>query len=94
MDKKKKAFALEYKKEFIAPKVTSSGKGIIADKIIQKAKENKIPIHQDKKMAEELEKVDIGDSIPPELYQVVAQVLVFVSNLEKEGASWYEAKFS
>ena len=47
------------------------------------AKKEDIPIHRDEKLAESLENVKIGEYIPPELYQVVAEVLVFVDNLSE-----------
>ena len=49
----------------------------------QKAKESDVPLYEDSKLANTLSKLDIGDSIPPELYSVVAQILVFVDNLDK-----------
>lgn len=55
----------------------------MADKIIEKAKENTIPIHEDEKLANTLSKLEIGDAIPPELYEVVAEVLVFVDSMDK-----------
>ena len=57
--------------------------GIIADKIIEKAKESDVPLYEDAKLASTLSKLEIGDMIPPELYGVVAQILVFVDNLDK-----------
>lgn len=83
-DKKNKtAVALNYEKGDTAPKVVASGRGYVADKIIETAKEHKVPIHEDQKLAQSLSAVDIGDSIPQELYEVVAEVLVFVSDMEK-----------
>ena len=64
-------------------KVIATGKGRIAEKIIEKGKESNVPVHQDNKLAETLSKLEIGDMIPPELYEVVAEVLVFVDQLEK-----------
>ena len=42
-----------------------------------------MPIHQDEKLAKTLSKLEIGDMIPPELYNAVAEVLVFVDAMEK-----------
>ena len=52
-------------------------------KIIEKAKESNVPIHQDSKLAGTLSKLEIGDMIPPELYEAVAEVLIFVDAMEK-----------
>lgn len=80
---KKSAIALEYAKHDKAPKVIASGKGYLADKIVEKAKEEDIPIHKDSKLAKSLEDIEIGEYIPPELYKVVAEVLVFVDAMDK-----------
>ncbi|WP_026503744.1 EscU/YscU/HrcU family type III secretion system export apparatus switch protein [Butyrivibrio sp. NC3005] len=66
-----------------APKVIASGKGYLADKIIEEAKENNIPLHSDGKLADTLSRLDIGEAIPPELYEVVAEILVFVDAMDK-----------
>ena len=78
------AIALEYNpNESEAPKVVATGKGLIADKIIEQAKEADIPVHQDSKLAGTLSKLEIGEMIPPELYEAVAEILVFVDAMEK-----------
>ena len=81
--KKKQAIALEYDPNDSAPKVIASGQGIIAEKIIEKAKEERIPVHKDDKLADTLSRLEIGDMIPPELYEVVAEILVFVDAMDK-----------
>ncbi len=81
--KKKTAVALEYDPNDQAPRVIASGTGVMADKIIAKAKESDIPVHQDDKLANTLSRLEIGDMIPPELYEVVAEVLVFVDAMDK-----------
>lgn len=83
-DKIKQAIALEYDPNTDdAPKVIASGQGAVADRIIEKAKENKVPVHADSKLADTLSKLEIGEMIPPELYEVVAEILVFVDAMEK-----------
>ena len=81
--KVKTAVALEYDPNDDAPKVIASGKGVLADKIIEKAQENKVPIHEDDKLAATLSKLEIGEMIPPELYEVVAEILIFVDSMDK-----------
>ena len=71
--KVKQAIALEYDPSDEAPRVVASGKGILADKIIEKARESSVPIHRDDKLADTLSRLDIGEMIPPELYEVVAE---------------------
>ena len=86
MEKRKirQAIALEYDpNDDSAPKVIASGQGLVADKIIEKAKENKVPVQKDSKLADTLSRLEIGQEIPPELYEVVAEVLVFVDAMDK-----------
>ena len=77
------AVALEYDPNDTAPKIVAAGKGRVAEKIIETAKGADVPIHEDSKLADTLSKLDIGDYIPPELYEVVAEILVFVNDMEK-----------
>ncbi|MCR4706097.1 MAG: EscU/YscU/HrcU family type III secretion system export apparatus switch protein [Lachnospiraceae bacterium] len=81
--KPKQAIALSYDPEQDAPKVVASGKGALADKIIEKAKEADVPVHRDDKLADTLSRLEIGDAIPPELYEAVAEILVFVDAMDK-----------
>ena len=81
--KVRQAIALAYDPEETAPKVVASGRGAVADKIIEKAKENKVPLHADSKLADTLSRLEIGEMIPPELYEVVAEILVFVDAMDK-----------
>lgn len=60
-----------------APHVAATGKGAIADKIIETAKEHGIPLYQDPALAALLSKVQLGDSIPEALYVAVAKVIAF-----------------
>lgn len=82
-NKVKRAVALEYDPAEIAPKVIASGQGKLAERIIEEAGKADIPVHRDDKLAETLSKLDIGEAIPPELYEVVAEVLVFVDAVDK-----------
>ena len=65
--------------------------GEVAEKIIAKAKENDVPFYKDNKLAETLSKLEIGDAIPPELYEVVAEILVFVDDMDKMKAKLQQA---
>lgn len=79
---KKTAVALAYHPEEEAPKILAAGKGFLAEKIIEVAQEEHIPVHKDEKLADTLSKLEIGDYIPKELYGVVAEILVFVDRVE------------
>jgi flagellar biosynthesis protein len=80
----KKAVALKSRPgEDAAPKVVASGQGFLADKIIEHGEAADVKTHKDPALAEELYKIEIGAHIPPELYEIVAQVLVFINDLDK-----------
>ncbi|MFW5981520.1 MAG: EscU/YscU/HrcU family type III secretion system export apparatus switch protein [bacterium] len=80
--KNKKAVALKYDLEKDnAPIITASGQGSIAKKIIETARENNISIESNQDIIDILIKVEIGEEIPAELYQAVAEILSFIYNL-------------
>ena len=83
IDPNKTAVALAYDVGDAAPRILATGKGAIAEKIIEEAKANDVPFYKDNQLAETLSKLEIGDAIPPELYEVVAQILVFVDGMDK-----------
>ena len=68
-----------------APIVIAKGKDIIAQKIKEIAKDNKIPTVENKPLAQALYKtVEIGDMVPADLYKAVAEVLAFVYSLKNK----------
>jgi len=83
MKKIKKAAALKYESGYNAPIVTAAGMGVIADKIIEKAEDNDVPIVYNKEMAELLTNVDVGENIPAELYEAVAKIIAFVMDKDR-----------
>ena len=92
-EKVKTAVALAYDpNEDGAPKVVASGKGALAEKIISEAQKADVPVHRDDKLADTLSKLEIGDMIPPELYEVVAEILIFVDAMDKVKAKIDKAK--
>lgn len=66
-----------------APRVVAKGKGNLAERLIAMARENQIPIVEDKLLAETLDQLNLNQEIPGELYQVVAEILVAVYKAEK-----------
>lgn len=89
--KPKQAVALSYDPDDDAPKVVATGKGALAEKIIEKAKQAKVPVHKDSKLADTLSRLEIGELIPPELYEVVAEILVFVDQMDRIRAKMEQA---
>ena len=83
INKDKTAVALAFEPGDAAPKILATGKGAVAEKIIETAKENDVPFYEDNELAETLSKLEIGEAIPPELYEVVAEILLFVDGMDK-----------
>ena len=80
----KKAAALRYRQgRDGAPKVVAKGRGKIAEKIVALAKEHQVPLVEDRQLVQMLEALDVDTEIPAELYQAVAEVLVFVYRLNQ-----------
>jgi flagellar biosynthesis protein len=81
----KSAVALKYKPEADSvPKVTAKGDGLVAERIIELARENQIPIKEDPDLVQVLSQVDINKEIPPSVYKVVAELLAFVYKLNNK----------
>lgn len=83
MKGKKRAVALNYDGASSAPMVTATGVGHIADKIIEKAEEQDVPIVYNKELTELMSNMDIGDAIPEELYEAVAEIIAYVAELDR-----------
>lgn len=84
MSQPPKAVALKYDGNHDrAPRVTAKGRGQVAEKIIDVARENHIPLYEDQHLIQILDALDVDTEIPPELYRAVAEVLAFVYRLDK-----------
>lgn len=90
-EEKKTAVAVAYQPGERAPKILAAGRGEIAERIIETAKENEVPFYQDDALADTLSKLEIGSAIPPELYEVVAEILVFVDDMDRMKAKLKES---
>lgn len=80
------AIALAYESSDYAPKVVAKGRGMVADQIIAKARENHVFVHESRDLVALLMQVDLDDHIPPALYQAIAEILAWLHRLE-EGQS-------
>ena len=78
------AVALTYEHGEFAPRVLASGKGLVAEQIIAKAKEHDIYIHESKDLVGLLMQVDLDENIPPALYQAVAESLAWLYQVERQ----------
>ena len=81
---REKAVALHYEAGHDrAPRVTAKGQGLLAQRIIEIAKEHGVRIHEDPDLVALLSKLDIETEIPDDLYRAVAEVLAFVYRLNQ-----------
>lgn len=78
----KNAVALAYQTGDIAPKVVAKGRGLIAEQIIARAKENGVFVHESRELVALLTKVELDDHIPPALFRAVAELLAWVHHIE------------
>lgn len=76
------AIALAYDASDYAPRVIAKGRGLIAEQIIAKARENGVFVHESKDLVALLMQVDLDDHIPPELYLAIAEILAWLYRLE------------
>lgn len=81
------AVAIQYRAgEVDAPELVAKGAGAVAEKIKEIAMQNNVPLVENKPLAQVIYKtVEIGEMIPPELYQAVAEVLAYVYRLKNKG---------
>ncbi|HEY1058340.1 MAG TPA: EscU/YscU/HrcU family type III secretion system export apparatus switch protein [Limnobacter sp.] len=77
------AVALAYLENSGAPKVVAKGKGLIAEHIIQKAKESGVFVHESRELVSLLMNIDLDQQIPPGLYQAIAELLAWVYQVEQ-----------
>ena len=79
-----KAAALKYRPDRdSAPRVTAKGSGLVAEKIMDLARRNGIPIKEDPALIQVLSKLDLNQEIPPAIYVLVAEILAFVYSLNQ-----------
>jgi len=80
----KQAIALSYAQQGdTAPKVVAKGSGYMAEKILTSAKQNAVPVYQNKALAGMLMAIELDSQIPPELYQAVAEVLAYIYQVDQ-----------
>jgi len=78
----KNAIALAYQSGDMAPKVVAKGRGMVAEQIIERAKEHGVFIHESKELVALLSQVELDDHIPPALYRAVAELLAWIHRIE------------
>jgi len=80
------AVALQYDQDsMIAPKVIAKGAGYIAEKIKEIARESRVPLVENKPLAQVLYKmVEVSGTIPDSLYKAVAEILAYIYSIKRE----------
>ena len=88
-----KAVAIKYNiKKDNAPRIIATGKGYVADKILKLAEEHSIPFCEDPVLTDLLSRLEFEETIPPELYTMVAEVLAYVYQLNSMAKKRNEIK--
>ena len=77
------AVALTYRETDAAPRVVAKGRGLIAEEIINRARENGVYVHQSPELVSLLMQVDLDQRIPPQLYVAVAELLAWLYRIER-----------
>ena len=93
----KKAVALRYdENKDVAPVIVASGLGYMAERIVEMANENGVPVYEDNSLATVLTQLDLGTAIPEELYQAIVDIYIYflgyVPDREPEGAAQEESE--
>lgn len=84
-DPKKGAVALKYDPDQPgAPRVTATGKGLLAEQILKIAEEHQVHIHHSPELLEVLIRLELGDEIPESLYRAIAEIIAFTYQLSEE----------
>ncbi len=82
-----KAAALKYDQDSDKiPTVVAKGKGLVAQRIMQKAAEFDIPLFKNELLTDSLLNITIDEQIPPQLYKAVVEVFVWLSNNENKAS--------
>ena len=81
--KRKKAAALKYDKSLSSPIVTAMGFGEFAERMIDTAIESDVPVVENEELVSTLSNVPVGENIPEELYEIVAEILAYIYSIEK-----------
>lgn len=81
-DPSRNAVALAYQTGDPAPRVVAKGRGLIAEEIINRAREHGVFVHESRELVALLMQVDLDRHIPPALYRVVAELLAWLYHID------------
>lgn len=83
----KRAVALSYQEGATAPRVTATGTGLVAQRILDAAQAAGVPVRNDAALAQALSALELGDDVPPALWTAVAETLAWAYRLNAQAAS-------
>jgi flagellar biosynthesis protein len=86
-DPRRSAVALAYQDGMGAPRVVAKGRGVLAETIIERAKEAGVYVHESPALVSLLMQVDLDQHIPPQLYLAVAELLAWLYQIEHGGSA-------
>ena len=86
-DKQRRATALHYEHGEHAPKVTATGRGLVADRIIAAAKEAGVPVRSDPALAEALGALELDADVPEAMWKAVAETLAWAYRVDARANS-------
>jgi len=85
---RRRAAALQYDAgQDAAPRLVAKGQGLMAERILDLARQHEVPVHEDPALVDVLSRLDLEQQIPVELYLVVARILAFLSRAQASAAS-------
>lgn len=93
-DKHRSAAALAYSEGELAPRVVAKGRGLVAEAIIERARESGVYVHQSSELLSLLMQVDLDSYIPPQMYIAIAELLAWLYHLEKEAGQQTAESFA
>lgn len=86
----KRAVALRYGADSAAPVIVASGMGNLAEKIVEVASENGVPVYEDNSLATVLSQMELGKEIPEELYEAVVEIYLYFLNFDPADPEKYQ----
>ncbi len=87
--RKKRAVALSYDDMHAAPVIVASGMGHMAEKIVEVACENGVPVYEDNSLATVLSQMELGKEIPEELYSAIVEIYIYFLNFDPQDPEKY-----
>lgn len=83
-DPRRTAAAIRYTPDDYAPRIVAKGRGAVAEAIIERARASGVYVHESPELVSLLMRVDLDSHIPPQLYMVIAELLVWLYQLEQD----------